>query len=115
MTHYDWKSLPLEQLNPSTTRRAIHMRGLTIARLEILAGAGVPEHSHVHEQIATVEKGHLRFTVEGRVVDVRAGESLAIPSNVPHAAVAVENTVVVDVFSPAREDWISGNDAYLRG
>ncbi len=114
MTVYDWKSLQADQLNPRIVRRAIHMKGLTIARLEIQAGAEVPEHSHVHEQIATVEKGSLRFFLEGREVDLRAGQSLAIPSEVPHRVVALEDTVVVDVFSPAREDWIRGDDAYLR-
>jgi quercetin dioxygenase-like cupin family protein len=45
---------------------------------------------------------------------VGAGESLVIPPHVPHGVVALEDTVVTDVFTPRREDWISGDDAYLR-
>lgn len=114
MPHYDWNQLPEEQLNPRVTRKVIHMKGLTIARLHIQKDAEVPEHHHVHEQIATVEKGVLKFIIDGGEQIVKAGQSLAIPSNVPHAVVALEDTVVVDVFSPCREDWLKGDDAYLR-
>jgi len=114
MTHHDWNSMAPEQLNPNITRRAIHTHNMTIARLEIRKDGAVPEHHHVHEQVATVERGALKFIIEGRDVVLRAGESLAIPSNVPHAVVALEDTIVVDVFSPPREDWLRGDDAYLR-
>jgi len=106
--------MPPEHLNPNITRRAIHTHNMTIARLELRKDAVVAEHHHVHEQVATVERGALKFTIEGRDLVLRAGESLAIPSNVPHGVVALEDTVVVDVFSPAREDWLRGDDAYLR-
>jgi unsaturated pyranuronate lyase len=114
MTHYDWNQMPAEQLNPMVTRRAIHTTGMTIARLELLKGAVVPEHSHVHEQVATVERGALVFHIGGQDLVLRSGQSLAIPSNVPHGVTALEDTFVVDVFSPSREDWIRGDDAYLR-
>jgi quercetin dioxygenase-like cupin family protein len=45
---------------------------------------------------------------------VKAGEVLRIPANLPHSAEAVEDTVGTDLFSPPRQDWISGDDAYLR-
>ena len=114
MPLYDWNQIAEEQLNPHVRRKAIHMKGLTIARLQILKGGAVPEHHHVHEQIATVEKGALKFSMEGKDIVVGAGQSLAIPSEVPHGVVALEDTVVVDVFSPCREDWLRGDDAYLR-
>jgi len=103
-----------EQLNPRIGRKAIHGANMTIARLELQKYAVVPEHSHVHEQIATVERGALKFLIEGREIIVRGGESLEIPSNVPHAVEALEDSVVVDVFAPSREDWLRGDDSYLR-
>ena len=106
--------MPAEQLNPQITRRAVHTENLTIARLQLAKDAVVAEHSHVNEQIATVERGALRFNIAGRDLVVGAGQSVAIPSNVPHSVVALEDTTVVDVFSPRREDWIRGDDAYLR-
>lgn len=114
MTHYDWNSMPAEQLNPQVTRRAVHTENLTIARLQIAKDAVVPEHSHVNEQVATVERGALRFEIGGRELILQAGQSVAIPSNVPHSVVALEDTVVVDVFSPRRDDWLRGDDSYLR-
>ena len=114
MDLYDWNTMPAEQLNPSIVRRAVHTETMTIARLLIAKDGAVPEHSHVNEQVATVERGALRFQVGGKEVLLGAGQSLAIPSNVPHSVVALEDTVVVDIFSPRREDWIRGDDAYLR-
>jgi ribosomal protein L16 Arg81 hydroxylase len=46
---------------------------------------------------------------------VKAGEVLVIPPHLPHTAVALEDTLDVDIFSPPRQDWIDGSDAYLRG
>jgi quercetin dioxygenase-like cupin family protein len=114
MTHHDWNSIPAEQLNPKTFRKAIHTGNMTIARLELLKGSLVPEHHHVNEQVATVEKGALKFLIEGRELILRSGQSLAIPSNVPHAVEALEDTTVLDIFAPRRDDWIAGDDAYLR-
>ena len=114
MQLYDWNRLPVEQLNPLVTRRMIHSGQMTIARLELQKGAAVPEHAHVNEQVCTVERGALEFSIEGRRQVVRAGESLVIPPNVPHGVVALEDSVAMDIFTPRREDWISGDDAYLR-
>ena len=114
MDLYDWNTIPAEQLNPSIVRRALHTESMTISRLLIAKDGAVPEHSHVNEQVATVERGALRFQVGGKEVVLGAGQSLTIPPNVPHSVVALEDTVVVDIFSPRREDWIRGDDAYLR-
>ncbi len=57
-----------------------------------------------------VFEGALKFELEGREVMVRAGEVLVIPSNVPHSALAIEDTVGIDVFSPIRHDWLDGTD-----
>ena len=115
MKHYNWSLVEEEALNARISRKVIHTPNLTIARMRLQKHAVVPEHSHLNEQICTVESGALRFHIAGRDVTVRAGESLAIAANEPHSAEALEDTSVVDVFSPARQDWIDGNDAYLRG
>ena len=78
----------------------------------------MPKHSHENEQITYILEGALQFWLgedEARVVDVRAGEVLHIPSNLPHKAEALEDTLDVDIFSPPRQDWLDGSDAYLRG
>ncbi len=86
------------------------------ARLQLDEGCSVPLHSHENEQLSFVISGALRFTVgdRGETVTVRSGQLLHLPSGVPHAAIAIEDTDGIDVFSPPREDWIAGTDDYLR-
>jgi quercetin dioxygenase-like cupin family protein len=114
MSLYDWNSVPLEQLSPLLSRRVIHTPGLTIAKLKLLKGAVVPLHSHVNEQVTTMDSGSLLFELAGEEVIVRAGQSLTIPPHAPHRVEALEDSEATDVFTPARKDWIRGDDAYLR-
>ena len=85
-----------------------------LARIVLEPGAIVPEHSHHNEQISYILEGALRFHVGGEEKVVRAGEVLIIPPHVPHSAEALERTVDLDIFTPPRQDWITGDDAYLR-
>ena len=105
MNHYDWNHVKDEQLNPHVRRKAIHSGSMTIARLELDKDAEVAEHSHHNEQITMVERGALMFAIDGGHKVVRGGETLVIPPNVPHGVVALEDTVVFDVFAPSRDDW----------
>jgi quercetin dioxygenase-like cupin family protein len=104
-THYEWNQLPAEPLNAHISRRAIHSGNMTIARLELLKGAVVAEHSHHNEQITMVERGAIEFAIDGGRKVVRAGETLVIPPNASHGVVALEDTVVFDIFAPPRDDW----------
>ena len=114
MKLYEWKAMEQEQMNPGFGRKAIHGANLTIARLELKRGCKVPEHSHVNEQVSMVESGLLKFFIGGKEQMVGAGEVLVIPPHLPHGVEVMEDSVVVDVFSPLREDWLRGDDAYLR-
>ena len=115
VTHYNWAQVPEEQLNPSVSRQVIHGRTMTVARIRLRKGAVVPLHHHVSEQISMIEHGRLRFVVAGEERIVSAGETLTIPPNAPHLVEALDDSLAVDLFSPIREDWIRGDDAYLRG
>jgi quercetin dioxygenase-like cupin family protein len=92
-----------------------------LARIFLKKGAVVPRHSHRNEQVTYVLEGALRFRLweqgesAGLEVVVHAGEVLCIPPDVPHEAFALEDTVDLDVFTPPRQDWLDGSDAYLRG
>jgi quercetin dioxygenase-like cupin family protein len=80
-------------------------------------GDDVPQHSHDNEQLTYILQGALHFWLGAhgeRELTVRAGEVLVIPSNLPHRALALEDTLDVDVFCPPRQDWLAGTDAYLR-
>jgi quercetin dioxygenase-like cupin family protein len=71
------------------------------------AGSRLPEHQHPQEQIAHVVKGRMRLIVSGVPHEMTAGESLYIGSNVPHGAETIDDTTVIDTFSPPREDYLA--------
>jgi unsaturated pyranuronate lyase len=116
-THYRWDDLPREQLSPLIGRRLVTGERLMISHVYLDEGAIVPKHEHDNEQLTYILEGCLRFALGddgSQVVEVRAGEVLHIPSGLPHEAVALEDTLDVDVFAPPRQDWLDGSDAYLR-
>jgi unsaturated pyranuronate lyase len=108
------EAMPREAMIAGIGRRYISGAQTTLAQIFFPKGAVVPEHTHPNEQVSYIVTGAVRFTLGGDVVDVGAGEVLVIPPNVPHAAEALEETYDLDFFSPRREDWIRGDDAYLR-
>src|ERR1700680_398769 len=109
-----WKTMEIEQLNDKLSRQMISGENATIAQLLLKKGAAVPRHSHRNEQYSWIISGALKFVFDDREILVGAGEVLVIPADVPHAAVALEDTVDVDIFAPRREDWIRKEDSYLR-
>jgi quercetin dioxygenase-like cupin family protein len=109
-----WSDLPVEQLNPLLGRQMAHTASMTVGRIQLVQGCHVARHEHPHEQIANVVAGRLRFVVGGEEQIVEGVASVLIPGGVPHEVEALEDSVVIDVFAPAREDWIRGDDAYLR-
>lgn len=115
-TWYRWNDIPREELNEKLSRRLITGDQLMLAHVYLKKGCVVQKHAHVNEQLTYILEGALRFRVgeEGEEVVVRAGEVLHLPGNVPHEALALEDTVDVDVFYPPREDWLKKTDAYLR-
>jgi len=116
-THYRWNDLPQEQLNPEISRRLISTERMMLSHVYLKKGCIVPRHSHENEQLTWILEGVLRFWLgedESEVVDVSAGDVLHIPSHLPHKAEALEATLDVDIFSPPRQDWLDGSDAYLR-
>lgn len=118
VTHFRWDRMPVEPLKGTISRRLITGERMMIAHVYFKKGDDVPRHSHENEQITYILEGVLQFWFgeqEDRELTVRAGEVIVIPSNVPHRALALEDTLDVDVFSPPREDWLSGADRYLRG
>ncbi len=116
-THVRWDDMPRERLNDKLERRFVNGSQITLAQFFLARGCVVPRHDHENEQITHVLKGVLRFRLGAdgaEQVDVRAGELLVLPSHLPHAAEALEDTVVADVFCPIRQDWLERSDDYLR-
>ena len=109
-----WTDIEVEQLTPLLTRQMISSEHQTVAIVRRRKGCVVPPHSHEGEQITSILEGALEFEINNQTIVLRKGESMVIPSNVPHAAKALEDTVDLDIFSPVRWDWVNGTDDYIR-
>ncbi len=117
VAHFVWNDMTAEPLTGTITRKLISSDRMMIAHVYFKKGDGVPLHKHENEQLTYILSGALKFWFGAEGEDeiiVRAGEVVVIPSNVPHRALALEDTLDVDVFNPPRQDWLSGTDAYLR-
>ena len=116
--HIRWDDIPKERLSDLLDRRLVTGERIMLAHVYLKKGCLVPRHSHENEQITYILEGALHFWLgedEKEEVVVRAGEVLTLPPNLPHKALALEDTLDVDVFCPPRQDWLDGTDAYLRG
>jgi quercetin dioxygenase-like cupin family protein len=116
-TFYRWDSMKKERVSDMLERRLITGDRMMLAHVYLKKGCIVPKHSHENEQLTYILEGALKFWIgeDGvREITVRAGEVLLIPSNVPHKAEALEETLDIDVFSPPRQDWLDKKDDYLR-
>ena len=109
-----WNKVEREKLNDLIDREMVVGNKLMLARVFLKKGAHVPEHHHHNEQVTYILEGALKFAIDGKEIVVRAGEVLCIPSNMPHEAWALEDTLDLDVFDPPREDWLNKTDNYLR-
>ena len=116
-TFHRWDDMPKERVNDMLDRRLVTGERVMLAHVYLKKGCIVPKHSHENEQITYILEGALKFHLgedQREEVVVHAGEVLHIPSNLPHQAEALDDTLDVDVFSPPREDWLNKTDSYLR-
>ena len=114
---YTWQDVPREQVNELFTRQLVTGEHVMLAHLELKKGCIVPRHQHENEQLSLVYSGSIRFWLgenEEQDLILREGQVLVIPPNLPHRAEILEDFVGMDVFSPPRQDWLSGSDSYLR-
>lgn len=114
LKYVSWKNIELEDVNPLLQRQMVVGQEVMLARILLKKGCIVPLHSHVNEQISYILEGALKFWINDQEIVVHAGEVLTIPSNMPHKAEALEDTVDLDIFHPPRADWMAKNDSYLR-
>jgi len=117
VSFFRWDSMKKERVSDMLERRLITGDRMMLAHVYLKKGCIVPRHSHENEQLTYILEGALKFWIGddgAEEITVSAGEVLLIPSNVPHKAEALEETLDVDVFSPPRQDWLEKKDHYLR-
>ena len=105
--HRDWSTIPVEQIGDGIERQMIWGEHLMVCRLRLAPRVVTAVHSHPHEQITLLERGRVVFTIESQTRIASAGDVLHFPSNVRHGATMLdEEVVLVDIFSPVREDFL---------
>ena len=102
------KENPWIQIAPGIKRRTIGS-GATMyqMRAELEAGSRMPQHSHPQEQIAHVIKGRMIMIVDGIRHEMAAGDAIYLASNQPHGVETIEDTTIIDTFSPPRDDYLA--------
>lgn len=97
----------VEQIEPGVTRQILgHDPHLMLVRVTLKKGAVATLHSHPHRQVTYVESGTFEARMNGRTAVLAAGDCYLVPPDIPHGVVALEDGVLIDVFTPAREDFI---------
>jgi quercetin dioxygenase-like cupin family protein len=105
--HRNWSDVPVERIADGIERQMVWGERLMVCRLSFAPRVVTAVHTHPHEQITLVERGRVLFTVDGEERVAAAGDVLYFPSNRSHGATMLEEAVVlVDIFSPVREDFL---------
>ncbi|HYJ89190.1 MAG TPA: cupin domain-containing protein [Pyrinomonadaceae bacterium] len=105
--HTDWSSIPVEQLDPGIERQMIVGEKLMICRLRIAPNVVTPAHDHPHEQMTIIESGRALFTMGDEQRVAQTGDVLHFPPGTWHGATTLdEEVILIDIFSPIREDFL---------
>jgi quercetin dioxygenase-like cupin family protein len=103
----DAPTMPAE---PGVTRQILgHDPELMMVRVTFEKGAVGYLHSHPHRQVTYVERGRFEFVLNGTTSTLEAGDCWFVPPGVPHGATAVEPGVLIDVFTPARAEFLQSS------
>ena len=102
---FDWQKLEPRTIIPGFEGRFAHSATMTFALWTIAAGARLPEHRHVHEQVVHQLEGEFELTIEGKTFVSKPGLVTAIPPDALHSGRALTDCRILDVFSPVREDY----------
>ena len=106
--HSDWNSIAVEQVREGIQRQMIVGKNVMICRFRFAPNLVTPEHDHPHEQMTLVERGRALFTIGKEQKIARAGDVLHIPSGTWHGATMLdEEVILMDIFSPIREDFLT--------
>ena len=108
--HLDWSTIPVEQPAAGIERQMLVGTNMMICRFRFAPFLVTPEHDHPQEQMTIVERGRVRFFIDGEERIASEGDVLHFPPNCWHGATMMDQEVVlIDIFSPIREDFLNGH------
>ena len=95
-----------EALDRVELKTLVHGEKTLLAEFRLAKGAVLPKHSHPHEQTGYLVSGRMDLSIGSETHAVSPGDSWCIPGDAEHSAVAREDSVAIEVFSPVREDYL---------
>ena len=105
--HLNWSNIPVEHVADGIERQMLVGEQMMICRFRFKPFLVTPEHDHPHEQMTIVERGRVRFFIEGKERIASAGDVLHFPSQCWHGATLMdEEVVLIDIFTPLRQDFL---------
>ena len=114
--HTDWSSVPVERLEEGVERQMVVGQQLMVCRFRFAPHVVTPAHEHPHEQLTIVERGRVLFTIGDRERVASPGDVLQFPSGTWHGATMLdEEVVLIDIFSPVREDFLASSKLRAEG
>ena len=114
--HTDWSSVPVERLEEGIERQMVVGQKLMVCRFCFAPHVVTPAHEHPHEQLTIVERGRVLFTIGDRERVASPGDVLHFPSGTWHGATMLdEEVVLIDIFSPVREDFLASSKLSAEG
>jgi quercetin dioxygenase-like cupin family protein len=105
MIYLNKDAAPINMLPGLVRRTLAQTKSVMLCEFTFDAHVEIPIHTHPHEQVGYIVKGHVEMTINGQKFELKIGDSYSAPSNVPHGAFTLEPTIIVDAFSPLREDY----------
>jgi quercetin dioxygenase-like cupin family protein len=106
--HTDWSKIPVERLQDGIERQMIVGERVMVCRFRFAPRLVTPAHDHPHEQITFIERGPVLFTIGDEERIAETGDVLHFPPNTWHGATMLdEEVVLIDIFSPIREDFLN--------
>ena len=109
MSFFNWDEIPSNEIAPRVKRKIVHLKNVMLVHYEVGVGVGIPIHQHPHEQIGAILQGQCEFIIGDEKRILGAGEGYVVPSNMKHGGrgIGEETCVLLDVFSPIREDFLT--------
>ena len=112
---WNWSTIPRVRISDGIVRQMVHGETLMVCRLTFAPGTVTAAHEHVHEQMTMIEKGRVRFVLGSEERVFGPGDILLLPSRFWHGATMLdEEVVLIDIFSPLREDFLPADRAPRR-
>lgn len=106
------EEIPVETMAPGLRRQVMgYDTNIMLVRVYFEKGVVASQHQHPHQQASYVEQGRFEVTIDGETRTLEAGDAFVVPSNAMHGVTALSEGILVDTFSPLREDFLSKEPA----